>query len=683
MLTQHATNDNQLPPSNMKRRASSEISLEAAYTGVGCDHIHGGKLCGTVPGGGPWGLSRHVMTCGNALPLSDRLACQRCRERDCDEIHSVGNRLIDAGSLRDNVFVGIIPGNAGRLPRTASLTSSSRSAPPAVQTGVVQNSVIVKDVDGNRVEVSIDDTTCVVNNVTSLLARLEHGRVLHNALMGTLFVDVSRNAATALTGLSRAQLWRRQSEADNAVDVANVSPPGRERARLPTTVDAGIQDVVDLVARRSLTKSIHGKGANKEVIDYSLYLPADSLRPGVVNVSEFFRRYKDYHIRQYYLRNRIEAGDYGYASTWETLRAEKLVSEIDYVRDFLDQRFWIKGERFHYFYCEHCREGKADEATLTALEAETHRGCGDKCTRNGSCDAETKLSADNDDDAMRVERLAELRERVRSYREHVRVRDHQFDRYKKQIEELGEDEMLIVFDFMPMTRDCYSKVSQSEMRAAHEVFVIVCLWREKGELHSYNYNYFGGYEEDDKTKVKNGFHFVRTALTDLFNRSEFKKFKVFKVWSDTGPSHFRIQRSLVFACIELLLMYRYIQELMWNFFQVMHGKGRADQAGATISRHVKSVVLSGRSVCGIDAAIDLLNEERESQFSMRLPEIDASSESAVNGLTKMRNESAHFQWRWKPGQTVRRGTNQFIMLSRPLSDTGAWVEQKVTMLCDK
>ena len=100
-----------------------------------------------------------------------------------------------------------------------------------------------------------------------------------------------------------------------------------------------------------------------------------------------------------------------------------------------------------------------------------------------------------------------------------------------------------------------------------------------------------------------------------------------------GPAHFGTQRSVGFLCVEILVDFLFVKEMIWNYFQVQHGKGRADQAGACAVRKLKAEALSNRPLIGVDAMIECLNAVSNRQLSQRLLSTDESSEFGVTGLT--------------------------------------------------
>ena len=82
----------------------------------------------------------------------------------------------------------------------------------------------------------------------------------------------------------------------------------------------------------------------------------------------------------------------------------------------------------------------------------------------------------------------------------------------------------------------------------------------------------------------------------------------------------------------------------------------------------------------MDGIIKLLNDDRPSQFSMRLPSFDADKVHGVSGLTFMRrqsktgNDNAHYQWQHVPVKGNAKKT-EYDIQSRPLSDKGKWTVQ--------
>ena len=99
-----------------------------------------------------------------------------------------------------NRYVGMLPMSSGRVSRTTTLsdTSLTRAAEPVMPINLQSSSTAVTGAAGDEVVLCVGDLQRIVNNTTSLIARLIPGRTVYNALMGTLFVGVPRDAATAL-----------------------------------------------------------------------------------------------------------------------------------------------------------------------------------------------------------------------------------------------------------------------------------------------------------------------------------------------------------------------------------------------------------------------------------------------------------------------------------------------------
>ena len=160
--------------------------------------------------------------------------------------------------------------------------------------------------------------------------------------------------------------------------------------------------------------------------------------------------------------------------------------------------------------------------------------------------------------------------------------------------------------------------------------------------------------------------------------------KAISVWSDIGPAHFATQRSVGYLVVEAVVDHpNTIDAIVWNFFQVEHAKGRADQTGACALRVIRDVALNTKDgLQGVDAMISCLNELSPRQLSMRVPSLDDSRQFDVKGLSFFKDctaHRAHHQWQLKADQKGRRTGVSFVVQSRRLSNVGEWTEQTMRM----
>jgi hypothetical protein len=182
----------------------------------------------------------------------------------------------------------------------------------------------------------------------------------------------------------------------------------------------------------------------------------------------------------------------------------------------------------------------------------------------------------------------------------------------------------------------------------------VVLWRSNNDdptVQKFSYNLFGGYKHDfdnGKEKVKNDHNFLRGALLyGLFMNEDMRKFKRIKFWSDTGPGHFLLQRSLVLICYELRNEYPHLISTEWNFFAENHGKSRADAEGGGCRMLIRRLILGGEEIHTPSELILALNKHRKCQFSSAFKQVEPSSRVDIKGISLMRdskNAYSHHQW---------------------------------------
>jgi len=231
---------------------------------------------------------------------------------------------------------------------------------------------------------------------------------------------------------------------------------------------------------------------------------------------------------------------------------------------------------------------------LEVLTNKVHKECGE-CPRDETCTAEKK--------SEHKDKIKELREGVAEYVEHKEIADHQAAEMRTAKQNLGEGECLIVEDFAGrFLVKAALELSQNDYFARVGVpDLVVCAYYMVGKkIVSKTFDLLAN------TKEKDDFYYLRAAWVELLAHPFFEKFKNIKIWSDGGPKHFKIRKSLyLFSLIDAA----YPQEFEWNFFQSCHGKGPCDAHVGYLKNLLKKEVLRGE-IINDETDLELLFREK-------------------------------------------------------------------------
>ena len=181
-----------------------------------------------------------------------------------------------------------------------------------------------------------------------------------------------------------------------------------------------------------------------------------------------------------------------------------------------------------------------------------HTKC-ENCSKDATCPAEMALEEE------KREEFKTLRSEVADYLEHKEIADHQAAAMRLAKETLIEGECLVIEDFAGrFLVKADLELSQNDYFARFGVpDLVVCVYyKEKGETKCEIFNFLA------KTKEKEDFYFLREAWIALLDTPLMKRFKNIKIFSDGGPKHFKIRKSLYLFS---LLQDAYPQYFQWTF----------------------------------------------------------------------------------------------------------------------
>jgi hypothetical protein len=170
-----------------------------------------------------------------------------------------------------------------------------------------------------------------------------------------------------------------------------------------------------------------------------------------------------------------------------------------------------------------------------------------------------------------------------NYLQHRKDASHQLSAMKEMINNLGDKEVILVFDFKANiiidqdpeyqnSKDFYQNVQRT-------CFGVVAFYKQFGEIKHHYFDYFSDY-------LIHNSYFVTKALDNLLNSAWFKNFKfnTVKMWMDNGP-HFRTKEMFYF--FYSIKSKFSIQQVAWNFFIEGHGKSCCDRRFAQINAMYK------------------------------------------------------------------------------------------------
>jgi len=256
-----------------------------------------------------------------------------------------------------------------------------------------------------------------------------------------------------------------------------------------------------------------------------------------------------------------------------------------------------------YCVCHHCRDGHASKDQLAFMVSKYHSEC-QGCSKDEKCAAERSL------DEEKKEKFKSLRADVADYLEHKEIADHQAGAMRKAKEELKDGECLVIEDFAGrFLVKADLELTQNDYFARFGVpDLVVCVYyKEQGETTCEIFNFLA------KTKEKEDFYFLREAWMTLLDTPLLKKFQTIKIFSDGGPKHFKIRKSLYLFS---LLEEAYPQTFQWNFFQSCHGKGPCDSHAGMLKNLLKKEVLRGEIVHDEDELLELFKAKAKAHTVM-------------------------------------------------------------------
>eukprot|EP00733_Pompholyxophrys_punicea_P000507 Pompholyxophrys_punicea_v1_NODE_144_length_3209_cov_54.434686.p1 type:complete len:655 gc:universal NODE_144_length_3209_cov_54.434686:2046-82(-) len=217
--------------------------------------------------------------------------------------------------------------------------------------------------------------------------------------------------------------------------------------------------------------------------------------------------------------------------------------------------------------CHHCVEGNDAKQKLMTLRNQIHKECRSQCAKDSTCPVEANLSL------SKKVALRKCLDEVKDYKFHKEIADHQSLEFKKKKTNVLPGECVIVMDFAGrFLVKADINLSQKDYFARFGVpdFVLVAYFYSfnEGKIVTKTFDFIS------KTESKEDINYVIATWLYLLNETNFlDQFKKVYVFSDGGPKHFKIRKSIYFFSI---LQAYYGIRFEWHYFQSCHGKSGCD-----------------------------------------------------------------------------------------------------------
>eukprot|EP00733_Pompholyxophrys_punicea_P000790 Pompholyxophrys_punicea_v1_NODE_289_length_2364_cov_36.367259.p1 type:complete len:348 gc:universal NODE_289_length_2364_cov_36.367259:1215-172(-) len=245
---------------------------------------------------------------------------------------------------------------------------------------------------------------------------------------------------------------------------------------------------------------------------------------------------------------------------------------------------YIHPAKQRFCVCHHCRDGRSSVFQLNARLFYLHSKCV-ACNKDNSCPVMKTISPEIQ------KRLTTLKKSVKEFQEHKEAVKIQKEVFLFQKDNLKDGECIILMDFAGRFLVCLDlNMTQRDFFARRGVpdMVMVLYFKVNGILHHTFVDYIS------KIAEKDDFLYVRSALLHLLNETTLlDNFKTVYLWSDGGPKHYKIRRTIFFLSI---LDNFYPQTFEWHFFPSCHGKGACDGHVGVLKQALNRSVKNGNTL---------------------------------------------------------------------------------------
>lgn len=183
-----------------------------------------------------------------------------------------------------------------------------------------------------------------------------------------------------------------------------------------------------------------------------------------------------------------------------------------------------------------------------------------------------------------------------NYERHCKIYKSQKKTYQDQLTNLSDDDAIVIMDFAAAWQLGITQVETSNefynKSSVHDLVIVVIL--NDGKNGSDNSRYYFDYlcekETHDSLFVRQAWYHLLSSVHDLKNRK-------IHLWSDGGPHHFKIYRT-IYLMWQLQVEHNVVIE--YNFFASNHGKSICDAHIGTSKQRVRNTALAGNDVVTVE-----------------------------------------------------------------------------------
>lgn len=342
---------------------------------------------------------------------------------------------------------------------------------------------------------------------------------------------------------------------------------------------------------------------------------------------------------------------------WKRLLKErKVVSRCTFLNlrpsDIFDRQI-------HGHKCSKCRLGCDKERAMNDKLEELHNGVDCDC---GTDDSKLLNQCNLVMDFKETEEYNKHQIIMEALDCHIADVKRQREACANDIENLKELEIGIKMDFSPNPKAFRRDTTMSDdMGGVQCLHLVLYIGSNDNQITYYDYY---AHEAND-------YFFVRRTFLHFFSMPLMKENKLKWIWSDGGPKHFKLKRTLGFIlveCAQKQLNY----PITWNFFISNHGKDIYDAHAGQNKQRFRQAAREGEVIEGAKEMAIFLNNFRPLNADARaaLDRTKKKLSRPVNAFSFARFDRTtqsyewekfdgvriYHQWRWT-GETVKQKVN--------------------------
>lgn len=212
--------------------------------------------------------------------------------------------------------------------------------------------------------------------------------------------------------------------------------------------------------------------------------------------------------------------------------------------------------------------------------------------------------------------------KIDEYKKHQPIVEHQQRQYELQLENLHDHQAIVIMDFAATYQLGYKAVESTDEwfnKRSVQDLVIVVIIRQNDQYSRHYFDYLCEKESHDTLFVRQAWHHL-LKTSDLFQNID-----EILLWSDGGPHHFKIFRTLY---LMWQLQHEYDITIQYNFFASAHGKSLCDAHIGVSKQRVRMVAKTEHDVDTVQqlrtvlltlkntTAIDLVSIDRTNRYDV-------------------------------------------------------------------